>query len=241
MRRLRFAVAAITMVASSQSAHAAPPATSSTASCRAHAPEAAMRTGLAVDVILRVMLAESGGNPVIVSPKGAIGCMQIMPATWAYLSPRYGLGSDSYDARMNMIGGALYLAELARRFGWPGAYAAYNAGPVRYIRYAANGVPLPAETVAYAARLGGAAAPATAAIPRAPPDRAVKPVAAATQPARVEPRTYGWQGASQLFSYAPGGLYQVYAAVGQVTDIMLQEGETLSDTARSPPATPCAG
>lgn len=125
-----------------------------------------MRTGLAVDVILRAMRAESGGNPGIVSPKGAIGCMQIMPATWTYLSRRYGLGNDPYDARMNMIGGALYLAELARRFGWPGAYAAYNAGPARYIRYAANGVPLPAETVAYAARLGDAAAPAIAAIPR---------------------------------------------------------------------------
>ena len=124
-----------------------------------------MRSGIAVDVILSVMRAESGGNPGIVSPKGAIGCMQITPATWAYLSPRYSLGSDPYDARMNMIGGALYLAELARRFGWPGAYAAYNAGPARYIRYAANGVPLPAETVAYAARLGGAAAPAIAAIP----------------------------------------------------------------------------
>ena len=126
-----------------------------------------MRSGIAVDVILRVMRAESGGSPGIVSPKGAIGCMQIMPATWAYLSPRYSLGSDPYDARMNMIGGALYLSELARRFGWPGAYAAYNAGPGRYIRYAVNGVPLPAETVAYAARLGGAAAPAIAAIPRA--------------------------------------------------------------------------
>ena len=66
--------------------------------------------------------------------------------------------------------------------------------------------------------------------PAAPQDRAIKPVAAATQAARIEPRPYGWQGASQLFSYAPGGLYQVYAAVGQVTDIMLQEGETLSDT-----------
>lgn len=126
-----------------------------------------MRSGIAVDVILRVMRAESGGSSGIVSAKGAIGCMQIMPATWAYLSPRYGLGHDPYDARMNMIGGALYLAELARRFGWPGAYAAYNAGPARYIRYAVNGAPLPAETVAYAARLGGAAAPAIAAISRA--------------------------------------------------------------------------
>ncbi len=167
MRRLRFALAAIVMIVGSESAHPAPSATPPAASCRAHAPEAAIRSGVAVEVILRVMRAESGGNPDIVSPKGAIGCMQIMPATWAYLSPRYGLDSDPYDARMNMIGGALYLAELARRFGWPGAYAAYNAGPARYIRYATNGVPLPAETVAYAGRLGGAAAPAIGAIPLA--------------------------------------------------------------------------
>lgn len=167
MRRLRYAIAAIVMIVGNQSAHAAPPVTPPAASCRAHAPDAAMRSGLTVDVVLRVMLAESGGSPGIVSIKGAIGCMQIVPATWAYLSRRYDLGNDPYDARMNMIGGALYLAELARRFGWPGAYAAYNAGPARYIRYAANSVPLPAETVAYAARLGGAAAPAIAAIPRA--------------------------------------------------------------------------
>lgn len=58
----------------------------------------------------------------------------------------------------------------------------------------------------------------------------VRPVAAATQAARISPRPAGWQGATQLFVYAPGGLYQVYAAVGQVTDIVLQEGEALSDT-----------
>ena len=57
-----------------------------------------------------------------------------------------------------------------------------------------------------------------------------RPVAAATEAARVSPRPAGWQGATQLFVYAPGGLYQVYAAVGQVTDIVLQEGEALSDT-----------
>ena len=57
-----------------------------------------------------------------------------------------------------------------------------------------------------------------------------RPVATATEAARVSARAAGWQGATQLFVYAPGGLYQVYAAVGQVTDIMLQEGETLSDS-----------
>jgi len=57
-----------------------------------------------------------------------------------------------------------------------------------------------------------------------------RPIAAATEAARIIPRPAGWQGATQLFVYSPGGLYQVYAAVGQVTDIVLQEGETLSDT-----------
>lgn len=64
----------------------------------------------------------------------------------------------------------------------------------------------------------------------APPEHRLRAVAVATQAARIEPRPYGWQGAAQLFNFSPGGLYQVYAAVGQVTDIMLQEGETLSDT-----------
>jgi len=59
---------------------------------------------------------------------------------------------------------------------------------------------------------------------------AARPVAVATEAARISPRQAGWQGATQLFVYSPGGLYQVYAAVGQVTDIVLQEGETLSDT-----------
>ena len=62
------------------------------------------------------------------------------------------------------------------------------------------------------------------------PERGTRPVAAATDAARIAPREAGWQGATQLFAYTPGGLYQVYAAVGRVTDIALQEGETLSDT-----------
>jgi type IV secretion system protein VirB9 len=63
-----------------------------------------------------------------------------------------------------------------------------------------------------------------------PIQRSTRPVAAATENARISPRRAGWQGATQLFPYAPGGLYQVYAAVGRVTDISLQEGEILSDS-----------
>jgi|GEM_PF-2502792 len=123
--------------------------------CARHAPEAARRSGFAVDVIIRVMHAESRGRPRAISPKGAMGCMQIMPPTWTYLTRRYRLGRDPWDARMNMIGGALYLAELVRQFGLPGAYSAYNAGPGRYRRHVRDGVPLPAETVAYADALAG--------------------------------------------------------------------------------------
>lgn len=145
-------VIAVTASASPSGSAAARPA--SLNSCAVYVPEAARRSGLTEDVVARVMLAESGGNARIVSVKGAIGCMQIMPATWAYLTARYTLGADPIDARMNMIGGAMYLAELAARYGWPGALSAYNAGPGRYQRYVQGGVPLPAETIAYTARLG---------------------------------------------------------------------------------------
>ncbi len=123
--------------------------------CAAYASEAAQRSRLPTEIILRVMMTESRGNARATSSKGAMGCMQIMPATWSYMSSRYVLGSDSYDPRMNMIGGALYLAELAGRYGFPGAYSAYNAGPGRYERYAAGRASLPSETVAYTVRLAG--------------------------------------------------------------------------------------
>lgn len=55
-------------------------------------------------------------------------------------------------------------------------------------------------------------------------------VATATERARIVPRAAGWQGATQIFAYAPGSLYQVTAAVGRVTAIQLQQGESLSDT-----------
>lgn len=152
--RLRFMLAALAMInrgLGGTNAAAAPPGP---AACIAHVPEAARRSGVSEEIVMRVMLAESGGNPRIVSPAGAMGCMQIMPATWAYLSPRYNLGADPFDARRNMIGGAMYLAELVARYGMTGALAAYNAGPGRYERYAAGTATLPAETIAYTSRIG---------------------------------------------------------------------------------------
>jgi len=167
-RALKIASGVVALIAQANPVGAQPTLQGPANTCAVHAPEAASRSGLSVDVILRVMKAESAGNPRIVSSKGAMGCMQIMPATWSYLTGHYRLGSDPFDARMNMIGGAMYLAELASRYGWPGAFSAYNAGPGRYQRFLQNGAELPAETIAYTARLGGSGEvrPAVAPAPR---------------------------------------------------------------------------
>lgn len=124
--------------------------------------EASQRFGIPAAWIRAVMRAESFGDLRAVSPKGAIGLMQIMPETWAGLRQRYHLGADPYDAHDNIVAGAAYLRELHDRYGIPGFLAAYNAGPARWEDHVATGRPLPAETRAYLARLapivGGGAA-----------------------------------------------------------------------------------
>ncbi len=99
------------------------------------------------------MQLESGANERAISPKGALGLMQIMPKTWLELSVRYGLGIDPFDPRDNVMAGAAYLREMHDRFGSPRFLAAYNAGPERYEQHLATGRPLPAETQAYLAAL----------------------------------------------------------------------------------------
>jgi hypothetical protein len=111
--------------------------------------EAAQRSGIPASWIRAVMQAESGGDARALSPKGAMGLMQIMPETWATLRLRYGLGADPFDPHDNIIAGAAYLRELHDRYGSPGFLAAYNAGPARYENHVATGQPLPAETRSY--------------------------------------------------------------------------------------------
>lgn len=113
--------------------------------------EASQRFALPASSIRAVMLAESGGDVRALSPKGAMGLMQIMPATWAELRQQYGLGADPYDPRDNITAGAAYLRELQDRFGEHGFLAAYNAGPGRYEDHLATGRPLPSETLSYMA------------------------------------------------------------------------------------------
>ncbi len=103
--------------------------------------------------IRAVMVAESVNNPAALSPKGAIGLMQVMPATWHELRARHRLGSDPWQPRDNILAGAAYLREMHDRYGSVDAMlAAYNAGPARYDAHLATGRSLPAETIDYVAK-----------------------------------------------------------------------------------------
>jgi hypothetical protein len=115
--------------------------------------DAAQPSGIPASWICAVIDAESGGDARAVSPKGAMGLMQIMPETWATLRLRYGLGADPFDPLDNIIAGAGCLRELHDRHGSPGFLAAHNAGPARYEDHVATGQALPAETRAYVALL----------------------------------------------------------------------------------------
>lgn len=114
------------------------------------------RFGIPARWIERVMRAESGGATTldgapITSPVGAMGLMQLMPKTWAVMRATYRLGADPYDPHDNIIAGAAYLRAMYDRFGYPGLFGAYNAGPGRYAAYLAGARALPAETRRYLA------------------------------------------------------------------------------------------
>jgi hypothetical protein len=115
--------------------------------------EAARRFAVPELWVRLVMRAESAGDAAAVSPKGAIGLMQIMPQTYARLSQTYSLGPDPFQPRDNILAGAAYLREMFDRYGSPGFLAAYNAGPARYENHLATGQPLPEETQTYLAKL----------------------------------------------------------------------------------------
>lgn len=136
-----------------QSGSAAQPAISQTAhSFAGFINEASRRFAIAPNWIRSVQSIESAGDVNARSPKGAMGLMQIMPATWAELRERYNLGNDPYDPHDNILAGTAYLRELLDRYGSPGVFAAYNAGPSRYEEHLAGGS-LPDETQAYVAKL----------------------------------------------------------------------------------------
>lgn len=124
-----------------------------------HIREAAQRFDLPEAWIRAVMMRESGGRATdaagrpLRSRKGAIGPMQVMPATYADLRLRHALGGDPADPRDNILAGSAYLREMYERFGSPGFLAAYNCGPGCYAAALTGQRKLPAETRAYQAAL----------------------------------------------------------------------------------------
>jgi len=109
--------------------------------------EEATARGLDPRLVRAVIQAESAWNRYAVSHKGAMGLMQLMPATAVSLAV-----DDPYDGVQNVRGGTAYLAQLYERFGdLTLAVAAYNAGPGAVERY--GGVPPFAETRAYVRRV----------------------------------------------------------------------------------------
>jgi hypothetical protein len=149
--------ATVVLLANVTVAHAEPSSTNPESIAVAADPfagfvaEASQRFAIPSSWIRAVMRAESLGDARALSPKGAMGLMQIMPETWAELRLRYGLGPDPYDPRDNIIAGAAYLRELHDRYRERGFIAAYNAGPGRYENDLSTGRPLPAETLSYVA------------------------------------------------------------------------------------------
>ena len=142
----------------------------------AHVAEASARFGVPAEWIRRVIRAESGGRTTlngrpIVSRAGAMGLMQLMPGTWREMRADLDLGPDPHDPRDNITAGTAYLRKMYDRFGYPGLFAAYNAGPARYARHLATARPLPAETLAYLAKVTGRGPPAAPVASPAPAHR----------------------------------------------------------------------
>ena len=106
---------------------------------------ASERSQLSAQLIEAVAWQESRMNQAAVSPRGARGVMQLMPATAARL------GVDAGDLRDNLDGGAAYLSSLLREFNGDIilSLAAYDAGPEAVRRW--GGVPPFPETRAYVA------------------------------------------------------------------------------------------
>ena len=132
--------------------------------------QASVRFGIPARWIEQVIRAESGGftsagGRPIRSKAGAIGLMQLMPATWATMRARLNLGADPDEPRDNILAGSLFLRLMYDRFGYPGLFGAYNVGPGAYARHLADGAPLPRETQAYLAKVVGPTGVRAAAVP----------------------------------------------------------------------------
>lgn len=117
--------------------------------------QASQRFSIPAPWIRAVMQTESGGRTMsaafkpITSRVGAMGLMQLMPATYAEMRAQYRLGGNAYDPHDNVIAGVGYLSWLYHKYGYPAMFAAYNDGPGHLEERLMKGGLLPAETRNY--------------------------------------------------------------------------------------------
>jgi hypothetical protein len=104
------------------------------------------REGVDAKLVRAVIEVESGYRPLARSPKGAMGLMQLMPATVR----RYSV-TNPYDPAANIEAGIKHLKSLLARFPRALALAAYNAGDAAVERF--GGIPPYAETRNYVSRI----------------------------------------------------------------------------------------
>ena len=135
--------AALEALAASPTASAAAP---SAAALKGLVDRVAARIGLDSRLAHAIVRAESNYRPLAVSPKGAMGLMQIMPA----LAGHYAL-RDPFDPEANLEAGMRHMLTLLKQFPLRKAVAAYNAGATAVVRY--GDVPPYNETRSYVQRV----------------------------------------------------------------------------------------
>jgi len=107
----------------------------------------ASKKDIPVALLKALINAESSNNPFAVSPKGAMGLMQLMPPT----AKRFQV-TDAFNPKQNIRAGTAYLKLLKQQFGsWPLALAAYNAGEHKVEKY--GGIPPYKETRNYVVKI----------------------------------------------------------------------------------------
>jgi soluble lytic murein transglycosylase-like protein len=108
---------------------------------------AAKQQNLQPELLRSMVHQESGARPCAVSPKGAMGLMQLMPATAARLGVK-----DPFDPKENLNAGAWFVKQLMNIYDdLPLALGAYNAGPARV--NAIDGIPAIPETQEYVRKI----------------------------------------------------------------------------------------
>ncbi len=131
----------------------------------------ALQHGVDSRLVEAVVAVESNFNPWAVSPKGAMGLMQLMPET----AQRYAV-HDPFDPRQNIAGGTRYLRDLLHRFGGdlPQTLAAYNAGETAVVKH--RGIPPYRETREYIHKVLTRSGARQSALPRSPASQVYRSV-----------------------------------------------------------------